>query len=101
MRGLDVIDVYIPADPRSHPVFGPDRAWKELTADMNTSVSCIAVLRELWSDSARMTGGPEDALDVYHNPLAEHPLDPSHLVGRNVTHYRFDEKQTSRENPLG
>ena len=103
MRGLDVIDVYVPAEPGSPPVFGTDRPGpgKKLTAEMNTSVSCIAVLREFWSDSSGMTGDPEYALDLYHNQFAKRPLDPSHLVGCNVTHYRMNEKQTSWENHPG
>ena len=99
MRGLDEIDVYVPADPGTPPVFGLSRPGgeKKLTAKMNTSVSCIGVLREFWSDSAQATGDPDYVLDVYHNRFAKHPLDPSRLTGCNVTHYRMNKEQTSWE----
>lgn len=99
MRGLDVIDVYVPANPGSPPVFGPERPGpgKKLTAEMNTSVSCVAVLREFWPESEETTREAEHALDVYHNRFAKHPLDPTTLVGNHVTHYRMNAEQTSWE----
>ena len=96
MRGLDVIDVHVPEDPALPLVSGPVRAGpgKRMTSDWNTSVSCIAVLREFWADPAGTTPGPEYALVVYHNEFAKHALDPSQLVGDHVTHYRMNEEQT-------
>lgn len=103
MRGIDVVPVYVPADPGSPSVFGPDRPGpgKKLTREMNTAVSCIAVLRELF-DGAPVPfglGGPEPEHDlaVYHNPFAKHPLDPSCLVGSRLSHYRMKEDQSSWE----
>ena len=75
---------------------------------MNTSVSCIAVLREFFDGVAIPFGlsGPESpdtagdreyALAVYHNPFAKHPLDPGRLVGSRVSHYRMKEDQSSWE----
>ncbi|WP_420461657.1 hypothetical protein [Candidatus Palauibacter sp.] len=67
MHGLDVIDVYVPAGHELPPAFGPRRPGpgKKLTADMNTSVSCVAVLRESWSASSAAARGRGYALEVY------------------------------------
>ena len=110
MRGIDVVPVYVPADPGSPCVFGPDRPGpgKKLTPEMNRSVSCIAVLREFFDgvaipfglsgpESPDTAGDPEYALAVYHNPFAMRPLDPGQLVGSRVTHYRMKEDQSSWE----
>lgn len=96
MRGLDVVDVQVPVDPRSPPVAGPVRPGpgKKLTANMNTWISCIAVLRECWPDSAQETGVPEHTMTVYHNPFARHPLNPSQLRGKYVTHWRMNAEQS-------
>ena len=103
MRGIDVVPVYVSADPDSPPVFGADRPGpgKKLTREMNRSVSCIAVLREFFDGVAIPFGlsgpDPEYALAVYHNPFAKHPLDPGRLVGSRVRHYRMKEDQSSWE----
>ena len=99
MRGLDVIEYYVPADPGSPIVPGRERPGpgKKLTPEINTSVSCIAVLRELWPESPDTAGNPEYALAVYHNQFAKHPLDPGRLVGSRVTHSRMKEDQSSWE----
>lgn len=102
MRGLDVIEYYVPTDQGSPiPIRERPGPGKKLTREMNTSVSCIAVLRELF-DGVPVPfglGGPEPEyhLAVYHNPFAKHPLDPGHLVGDHVIHYRMNEEQTSWE----
>ncbi len=63
---------------------------------MNTSVSCIAVLREFFEGAAVPYGlsGPdaEYALTVYHNPHAKHPMDPRRLVGSRVTHWMREDQ---------
>ena len=102
MQGLDVITYFVPKDPIEPLVRGPMRPGprRKLTADRNTSISCIAVMREFWPESAQETGIPEYALAVYHNQFAVNPLDPSHLVGRHVTHYRMSKDQEGWE-PCG
>ena len=103
MRGLDVIEYYVPSDPGSPivPVRERPGPGKKLTPEMNTSVSCIAVLREFFDGVAIPFGlsgpDPEYALAVYHNPFAKHPLDPRRLVGSRVTHYRMKEDRSSWE----
>lgn len=103
MRGMDVIECHVPADPSSPivPVRERPGPGKKLTPDMNTSVSCIAVLSEFFDGVAVPFGlagpDPEHALAVYHNPFAKHPLDPSRLVDPRVTHYRMKEDQSSWE----
>lgn len=110
MRGLDVIEYHVPSDPGSPivPVRERPGPGKKLTPEMNTSVSCIAVLREFFDsvaipyglsrpETADTAGDPEYALAVYHNPFAKRPLDPGRLVGSRVTHYRMREDQSSWE----
>ena len=110
MRGLDVIEYHVPADPGSPIVRGRERPGpgKKLTPDMNTSVSCVAVLREFFDgvaiplglsgpESPETAGDPEYALAVYHNRFAKHPLDPRRLVDSRVTHYRMKEDESSWE----
>jgi len=102
MRGIDVIEYYVPRDQGSPiPIRERPGPGKKLTREMNTSVSCIAVLRELF-DGVPVPFGlggpdPEHDLAVYHNRFAKHPLDPSCLVGSRVTHYRMSEDQSSWE----
>jgi len=102
MRGLDVIEYYVPTDQGSPiPIRERPGPGKKLTPKMNTSVSCIAVLRELF-DGVPVPFGlagpdPEHDLAVYHNPFAKHPLDPSLLVSSHVTHYRMKDDQSSWE----
>ena len=102
MRGLDVIEYYVPKDQGSPiPIRERPGPGKKLTREMNTSVSCIAVLRELFDGVPVPFGlggpNPEHDLVVYHNPFAKHLLDPSRLVGSRVTHYRIKEDQSSWE----
>ncbi|MDE0260594.1 MAG: hypothetical protein OXR82_19675 [Gammaproteobacteria bacterium] len=102
MHGMDVVRV--PLDPSggvgSLVRFGRYQQGPEakLNPERNTSVSCIAVLRELF-DGVPVPFGlggpdPEHDLAVYHNPFAKLPLDPSRLVGSRVTHYRMNEDQS-------
>ena len=110
MRGLDVIEYYLPSDPGSPivPVRERPGPGKKLTPEMNTSVSCIAVLREFFDgvaipfglsgpESPETPSAPEYALAVYHNPFAKRLLDPRSLVGSRVTHYGMKEDQSSWE----
>jgi hypothetical protein len=110
MRGLDVIEYHVPSDPGAPivPVRERSGPGKKLTPEMNTSVSCIAVLREFFDgvavpfglpglESPETAGDRGYALAVYHNRFAMYPLDPAHLVGSRVTHYRMKEDQSSWE----
>ena len=112
MRGLDVLRVPVgpSAGPGSLVRFGlyQQGPGAKLNPERNTSVSCIAVLREFFDgvaipfgfsgpESPDTAGDPEYALAVYHNPSAKHPLDPGRLVGSRVTHYRMKEDQSSWE----
>ena len=105
MRGLDVVRVPVgsSAGPGSLVGFGPYQQGPDakLNPERNRSVSCIAVLRELFNGVPVPfgLGGPDPEHDsvVYHNPFAKHPLDPSSLVGSRVTHYRMKEDQSSWE----
>ena len=112
MRGLDVLRVPVgpSAGPGSLVRFGcyQQGPGAKLNPERNTSVSCIAVLREFFDgvaipfglsgpESPDTAGDPEYALAVYHNPFAKHPLDPGRLVGSRVTHYRMKEDQSSWE----
>ena len=105
MRGIDEVRVPVgsSAGPGTLVRFGryqqgPDA---KLNPERNTSVSCIAVLREFFDGVAIPFGlsgpDPEYALAVYHNLFAKRPLDPSHLVGSRVTHFRMKEDQSSWE----
>lgn len=102
MRGMDVVRV--PLDPSAGPGslvrFGSYQQGPgaKLNPERNTSVSCIAVLRELFGGVPVPFGlggpDPEHDLAVYHNPFAKHPLDPNRLVSSRVTHYRMKEDQS-------
>lgn len=101
MRGLDVIEYHVPAEGSPVPIRERPGPGKKLTREMNTSVSCIAVLRELFNGLPVPFGlggpDPEHDLVVYHNPCAKHPLDPSSLIGSRVTHYRMKGDQSTWE----
>ena len=105
MRGLDVMRVRFgsSAGPGSLVRFGryQQGPGAKLNPERNTSVSCIAVLRDLFDGDPVPFGlggpDPEHVLDVYHNPFAKYPLDPSFLVSSRVTHYRMKEDQSSWE----
>ena len=112
MRGLDVLRVPVgpSAGPGSLVRFGryQQGPGAKLNPERNTSVSCIAVLREFFDgvaipfglsgpESPDTAGDPEYALAVYHNPFAKHSLDPGRLVGSRVTHYRMKEDRSSWE----
>ena len=105
MRGMHVVRVPVGSstEPGSLVSFGRYQQGPEakLNPERNTSVSCIAVLRELFDGVAVPFGlggpDPEHALTVYHNPFAKHPLDPSSLVSSRVIHYRMKKNQSSWE----
>lgn len=90
MRGLDVVDVAVPADPNQAPTFGPLRPGpnKKLTATSHTTISAIAVLRS-------MEYGP--AVEIYHNPHAANPLEPNEVMGERVTNLRMKPDESGWE----
>lgn len=107
MRGMHVVRVPVGSstEPGSLVSFGryQQGPGAKLNPERNTSVSCIAVLRELF-DGVPVPFGlggpdPEHDLAVYHNPFAKHPMDPSSLVSSRVTHYRMKKDQSSWETP--
>ena len=83
MRGLDTIDVYVPASPSEMPVFGDLRSGggKKMTALNNTSTSAVICPEEVATGVWR-TG-------VYHNRFASRPLVMSSLQEANVIHFRI------------
>jgi len=99
MYGIDVVSVHVPNDPRASPSFGPVRSGpcKKVGPERNTSVSCVAVLREYWPSSPERPRVPKYAMDVCHNRFALYPLDPSRLVGSSVRHYRLQAGQSDWE----
>jgi hypothetical protein len=81
MRGLDIVPVIVPRDPRESPTFldarpGPKR---KLRPDANTHVSAIAVL--YMPPTAKL------GLLVYHNPHARTPLAVADLHSPAVDHF--------------
>lgn len=81
MRGVDVIDVEVPADPRDRPRFGPIRPGpgQKLRADANTTISAIGLM--LRQSQRRIT------VAVFHNRHAKVPLRVADLRGSNVLHF--------------
>ena len=90
MRGIDVVPVLVPADPQKSPSFGSSRPGphKKMTADANTSISCIAVLAESEGDVT---------LNVFHNPHAARPLDPGTISASSIRHWRMSRDQSDWE----
>lgn len=88
MRGLDVVPVSIPNNPAEAPVFHKRRPGpkKMLTANANTSISGIGVLR-------RIQRGP--VMEVYHNPHAAVPLKWTELAGESVVHFQMSSDQNN------
>jgi hypothetical protein len=81
MRGLDVVPVLVPRDPRESPTFLPMRPGpkKKLRADANTHISAIGILSQ-----------PSDEtlyLSVYHNPHARVRLNKTDLNVSGIGHY--------------
>jgi hypothetical protein len=88
MRGLDVVPVEVPRDPRISPTFGAARPGpkKRMTKEHNTSISALALLQE---------AGPKAlALMVYHNSFAAVPLRVSDLPRRGVYHFVMKRDQS-------
>lgn len=83
MRGLDTIDVQVPADSREHPVFGDLRSGKgkKMTSTGNTSTSAVICPTE-GADGVWSTG-------VYHNRFAAHPLPVTAIQDTHVVHFRI------------
>ncbi len=71
MKGIDEVQVSIPASPSQSPTFGPTVSGRErgMRPDVNTTLSAIAVLRGYDAESV--------SLDVFHNRFARCPLDLS------------------------
>jgi hypothetical protein len=91
MRGLDVVPVVVPSNPREPVTFldarpGPKR---KLRPDANTHVSAIAVLARGRTAELRLA--------VYHNPHAKAPLPPAELIAPCVMHHRMREDQSGWE----
>lgn len=88
MRGLDVMPVEIPRDPRESPRFGRLRAGgkRRMTSSANTSVSAIGVLYEY--------GRRATVLDLFHNPFAQTPLRAVDLDGPFVRHFAMNRNQS-------
>ncbi|MCY3808154.1 MAG: hypothetical protein OXG58_01740 [Gemmatimonadetes bacterium] len=93
-HGADQGSPIVPVRERAGP-------GKKLTREMNTSISCIAVLREFFNGDMIPYGmagpNPEYAMAVYHSPFAKHPLDPELLASSRVRHYRMSEDEKSWE----
>lgn len=91
MRGLDVVPVIVPKDPRLTSQFldleqGPG---KRMTAQANTSISAILAM-----------GPPAEqawVVTVYHNHYAACPLPVSALVGESFAHRRMTEDEQGWE----
>lgn len=66
MHGLDEVPVLVPKDPSISPRFLDARSGrgKKMTANANTTISAIGVLRTAFDDTP--------ILCVHHNPHAEH-----------------------------
>lgn len=82
MRGLDVVPV-LRADDTDAPVeFGNRRPGpeKRMTANMHTSISGIAALRQTQNGLS---------LDIYHNDFAKCPINSPALIGARVRHWRM------------
>jgi hypothetical protein len=97
MRGLDVVPVVVPKDPRQSPTFLPSRPGpkKKLRADANTHISAIAVLERIEDEQFRFI--------VYHNPHARKPINAQGFVGQHIHHLmmRGDQSDWERAHPVG
>jgi hypothetical protein len=82
MRGLDVVPVIVPVNPREPSQFLPTRVGPKgrLTPHMNRSISAIAVLR----DRER---GDVVSLDVFHNPVARVELPLQAIATPSAFHF--------------
>jgi hypothetical protein len=81
MRGLDVVDVRVPLDPRHPPQFGELRSGpkKRMTPDANTSTAAVICPIEVGIDEWRV--------DAFHNHHATIPLPPAALLHECVHHW--------------
>jgi hypothetical protein len=87
MRGLDVVDVQVPRDPRLSPQFGSLRSGpgKKMTEDANTSTSAVVCPVE--------TRDGEWHVDVYHNRFAARQLCVSALQGETLKHWEIADNE--------
>ena len=81
MRGLDVVDVQVPHDPRLSPRFGALRSGprKKMTATDNTSTSAIACPVQV--------AGHEWHVDLFHNRHAARSFQAASLAGAGIKHW--------------
>ena len=81
MRGLDVVPIFVPKDPRISPWCGKRQAGgkRKMTRTSNTTISAIALLFHHGLNATR--------LDVFHNRFARCPLRRSDLQGRWIRHF--------------
>jgi len=88
MRGLDVVPVRVPRDPRESPEFLDVRSGpkKRMTPEANTTISAILVLRQVYELGW--------VAEVYHNRFGSRPLPVSSIAGSGVRHWqvRSDER---------
>ncbi len=87
MRGLDTVDVHVPADPQEEPVFGVLRSGggKKMTSSHNTSTSAVVCPQD--------TAIGKWYVGVYHNRFAARPLPPDALQGESVVHFQISEDE--------
>ena len=81
LYGQDVLVFAVPKGPRIDSRLLGHRfgGRRRVTQTMNTSLSALAVLRDV--------GDPTLSLDVYHNCFAARPLNPDLLRGETIRHY--------------
>ena len=85
MQGVDVVDLLVPASLNLSPTFGDTRSGpgREMRADVNTSTSAVAVLREIDINDFQLA--------IYHNRHATSPLEPSLMRFQGVVQFRLSE----------
>ena len=89
MRGLDYVEVNVPANPSEPPQFGSYKSGQGNTMreGVNTSTSAVCVLTE--------SGVGELCLAVFHNPHAVNPLAYEDLRFSGVLQFKVPERSTN------
>jgi hypothetical protein len=84
MYGLEQVHIAVPADPHVRPYIYRHRFGKKsvLSRFDNTTISCVAILREAHSTQVTMS--------VFHNCYAAIPLVPDLLRFPRIRHFRLD-----------
>jgi hypothetical protein len=87
MRGLDVVDVKVPVDPRTAPALGPLRSGpkKQMTATSNTSTAAVICPHEEERDRW--------IVNVYHNRHAKRTFPVEALTHHSVQHWRLSDDE--------